>query len=194
MPVTSSALHSWLSHRSTSELYALCGVLVISAWLLCAIARHVWLWVQSKCNRNLWCSIHLHLPRQWKYLLFVSIPRVFSWLDIATFHQAIVVSILFATNLVALTLGADSWATTQRRAGSLAVIHMIPLCTGFNFGFPANLLLLDRQAFAWVHRWIGRLFLIHSILHGSLIVSSHGSPLLATPQYILPITVSSCPK
>jgi len=118
------------------------------------------------------------------------VPRVFSWLDIASCHQALVVSILSAANIVVLTIGADSWATTQRRAGNLAVIHMIPLCTGFNFGFPATLLLVDLQALSSVHRWIGRLVLIHSILHGSLIVSSDTVPFLAIPQYILLTTVS----
>jgi len=194
MPVTASDVHTWLFHRSKTELYTLCCAIVISAWLSFAIGRHLWLWVQSQCNRNLWCSIHIHLPRHWKYFLFISVPRVFSWLDIASCHQALAVSTLSAANIVVLTLGADSWATTQRRAGNLAVIHMIPLCTGFNFGFPANLLLVDRQALAWVHRWIGRLFLMHSILHGSLIVSPDKIPLLATPQYILPITVSCYPS
>ena len=71
-----------------------------------------------------------------------------------------------------------------------AVIHVIPLCTGINFGFPADTLLTDHLVLAWVHRWVGRTFLLHSLLHGSLVASSARTSAVTAPPSILPIVVS----
>ncbi|OQD77360.1 hypothetical protein PENANT_c110G04200, partial [Penicillium antarcticum] len=35
----------------------------------------------------------------------------------------------------------------------MAVINLVPLCTGISFGLPADLLHVDRQMLAWFHRW-----------------------------------------
>ncbi|KAI2670183.1 hypothetical protein LCP963914a_9874 [Penicillium roqueforti] len=89
--------------------------------------------------------------------------------------------------MVVLAYEAESWMTAQRRAGSLAVIHVIPLCLGINFGFPADLLHLDRQTMAWLHRWIGRICVLHSLFHGSLMVSISRTSTLTVPIHIIPI-------
>jgi hypothetical protein len=35
-------------------------------------------------------------------------------------------------------MGAQTWADVQRRAGCLAVTHLVPLCSGFSFSLPAH--------------------------------------------------------
>lgn len=99
-------------------------------------------------------------------------------------------TILLASNIVVLRLKTPTLAAVQRRAGSLAAVNIIPLCTGMNFGLPASLLCLNRHDLAWFHRWMGRICVLHSILHGSSLLTITKSSTLATPRYIIPIVVS----
>ncbi|KAJ5642499.1 hypothetical protein N7490_006499 [Penicillium lividum] len=127
------------------------------------------------------------MPKAWRSFLYIHLSTVFRHLDIAEFHQALTIAILFTANIVVLTYGAESWTAAQRRAGSLAIIHIIPLCPGINFGFPADLLHLDRQVLAWFHRWIGRICVLHALLHGSLVVSIARISILAIPSHLIPM-------
>jgi hypothetical protein len=104
-------------------------------------------------------------------------------------QQTSAILILLTANIIVLTYRAETWAAAQKRAGSLALIHIIPLCSGINFGFPADLLHFDRQDFAWFHRWVGRVCVIHSLLHGSLVVSIVKMSTLATPSRFIPMIV-----
>ncbi|KAI2732829.1 hypothetical protein DTO013E5_10246 [Penicillium roqueforti] len=94
---------------------------------------------------------------------------------------------MLAANIFGLRFRTQSWTQAQKRAGSLAVINLIPLCSGVSFGLPADLLHVDRQMLAWFHRWVGRICVLHSILHGSLLVSIARTTTLASPRYAVPI-------
>ncbi|KAJ5365259.1 hypothetical protein N7517_008145 [Penicillium concentricum] len=44
---------------------------------------------------------------------------------------------------------------------------------------------------AWFHRWVGRIYVLHSLLHCSLLVSVARTTTLANPRYIVPIAAGS---
>ncbi|KAJ6038448.1 hypothetical protein N7460_008219 [Penicillium canescens] len=69
----------------------------------------------------------------------------------------------------------------------MAVINIVPLCTGISFGFSADLLHVDRQMLAWFHRWVGRICVLLSVLHCSLLVTVTRTMNLANPRHIVPI-------
>lgn len=71
----------------------------------------------------------------------------------------------------------------------MAVINFVRLCTGISFGLPADLLHVDRQMLAWFHRRVGRICVLHSLLHCSLLVTVRTMN-LANSRYIVPIAVS----
>ena len=99
------------------------------------------------------------------------------------------VVLLLTVNILPLVLRVRSWATVHRRAASLAVINLIPLWTGLTFGFPAHLLGIDWSAVAWMHRWIGRMVAIHSVLHGAIAILSDGQPVQAIRQHYISFLV-----
>lgn len=184
-----SRLSQQLSGLSITELYGLVAALLVAIWLLYTFGRHVWLWAWKRRYSISLHSIGSNLPKAWRCFLYVHLPGVFRHLDIADFHQIFTLTTLFTANMVASTYRADSWTTAQRRAGSLAVIHVIPLCLGINFGFPADLLHLDRQIMTWFHRWIGRICVLHALFHGSLVVSIARIVTLAIPSHFIPMIV-----
>ncbi|KAF3004643.1 hypothetical protein E8E15_000933 [Penicillium rubens] len=123
----------------------------------------------------------------WRRLAFVHLPKCLHWLDIPNYREALILAVMLAANIVSLRLRAHSWAEAQKRAGSLAVINLVPLCTGISFGLPADLLHVDRQMLAWFHRWIGRICVLHSLFHCSLLVAAARTMNLVTPRHIFPI-------
>lgn len=184
-----SRLSKQLSRLSITELYGLVAAFLVTIWLLYTFGRHAWLWAWKRRYSISLHSIGSSLPKAWRSFLYIHLPGVLRHFDIADFHQISIIAILFTANMVVLAYEAESWMTAQRRAGSLAVIHVIPLCLGINFGFPADLLHLDRQTMAWLHRWIGRICVLHSLFHGSLMVSISRTSTLTVPIHIIPIIV-----
>ncbi|CAG8340362.1 unnamed protein product [Penicillium salamii] len=112
-----------------------------------------------------------------------------TWLGIPKYRQALVLEVMLAVNVFGLRFRAHTWMETQKRAGSLAVINLIPLCTGMSFGLPADLLHVDRHILARFHRWVGCICVFHSVLHGSLLVSVARTTAPANPRYVAPIAV-----
>jgi len=174
-----------LSSLSIPTLYGLLSAVIILCWLLYISGRQILFYIWDRRHVVSGYSLGSRLPHPWRHWVCVSLPRGFQWIDISTYCQALTVVILFAANIVALRLGTDSWHTARIRAGSLAIIHMAPLCLGINFSFPADVLHIDRQTLAWFHRWNGHICVLHSLLHGSLVVSAVRQSMPANPNYII---------
>ncbi|KAJ5460975.1 uncharacterized protein N7458_002527 [Penicillium daleae] len=191
MHKTASRLLAWLSNLSAPELYSISAACVLIVWLIYWLGRDVGRWGWRRCHGALWLASTSQQPSAWRRLLFVSLPRTLQWIDISTYLQALTVALLLAANLVGIGFRTHSWAEAQKRAGALAVVHFLPLCTGITFGLPADLLHMNRQTFAWLHRWFGRLCTLQSLLHGSAIVSIAQTSTLATFVYIVPL-VAGC--
>lgn len=78
---------------------------------------------------------------------------------------------LVIANIIAVSFQVRSRAELQKRAGCLAVTHLIPLCSGFSFSLPAHVYRIKQGPFQWAHRWLGRLCVVHCLLHGSILVT-----------------------
>lgn len=171
-------------------IFGLLSAAVFLSWLLYIIGQYLSLGIWNRRHVASWHSISSQLSEPWRQWICIYLPKLSPWIDISTLSQALVVIILIAANLVALTFHTNSWRTAKIRAGSLAIIHLIPLCLGINFGFPADLLHLDRKTFAWCHRWIGNICVLHSLLHGSLVAPTVTQARPAHRDTIITILVS----
>ncbi|KAJ0418330.1 hypothetical protein BJY00DRAFT_302872 [Aspergillus carlsbadensis] len=148
--------------------------------------KHLAIWrLASRGGR--WV-IQWHVVQIWRLLAY-PLPRPFGHLDLATVQQGLVVVLLLTVNILPLVLRTQSWATLNRRAANLAVINFIPLWTGWTFRFPAHFLGIDWSAAVWMHRWVGRMAIIHSVLHGTIAVLGDGQPVQAIRQHYVPFLV-----
>lgn len=163
-------------------------VLLFVAWLLYSVGRHGWAWYQEN-NQQDRCQWRLKATKLWRCFSH-TMMHLLRWFDIATWSQVCVLAILIIGNAVALSFKAATWTVIQKRAALLAVINLTPLCMGLTFGFPADLLYIERDSFAWFHRWMGRMFVIHSLLHSISAVSSTHRSVVKTPRCFLPMLVS----
>ncbi|KGO67557.1 hypothetical protein PITC_094260 [Penicillium italicum] len=192
MPPVAASIHQWAKRITIPDLYAISASVLILIWLIYWLGKRAAFWIGRV--RHVVCRrwIISRLPGSWRRFYFIYLPTGLRWLDISTHHQGIAIVILFTANTIGLMLHTDSWSEAQRRAGALAVIHPILLCTGLTFGLPGDILHLDRQVLAWCHRWIGRLCVLHSLLHGSALVPIVKASTLATAGHIVPLAAGCC--
>lgn len=189
MHTTASKLVAWISGLSVPELYSIGAACVLVVWWIYWLGREVCLWLWRRRHRVSWRASNTQMPGSWRLLLFVHFPKGLRWLDISTYSQLLTVAFLLAANIFGISFRTHSWTEVQTKAGALAVIHFLPLCTGMSFSLPADLLHIDRQTFAWLHRWFGRLCVLQSLLHSSMLVSVARKSTLATSRYMVPLVV-----
>ncbi|OQE10077.1 hypothetical protein PENFLA_c095G09143 [Penicillium flavigenum] len=109
---------------------------------------------------------------------------VLQWLDIPSYLQGGVLAALLIANIITISLHAQTWADVQKRAGCLAVTHLVPLCSGFSFSLPAHVYYVERDTFQWAHRWLGRICVLHCLLHGSVLGANARNTSLGAPLAI----------
>lgn len=180
MPPVTSRIHAWFAQISIPDKYGLCVAGLLLAWLVYWLGRRCSCWV-----------LRVHRVVSWRRLLQSPAPRILRWLDILSWLQFSVIAVLASANIVAVSLWAHSFAEVQKRAGSLAVIHLLTLCSGFTFSLPADICNIDRQTLAWLHRWFGRICVLHSLLHGSVIVSVARKSAFTSASYVVPLLVGT---
>ncbi|CAG7992059.1 unnamed protein product [Penicillium nalgiovense] len=185
-----SKFAEWLARASIQDIFGLCGLLALVCWICCSLGRRF-----------------SHLPSRlqqvsWRSFFQAPTPGVLQWLDIPSYLQGGVLAVLVIANIIVISLHARTWADVQKRAGCLAVTHLVPLCSGFSFSLPAHVYYVERDTFYWAHRWLGRICVLHCLLHGSVLGAnarntSHGArlviPLLAGCSLvsILPWTLAA---
>jgi hypothetical protein len=171
MPPVSVTLSHWLSGVSLPGKYGLCAALVLFAWLFYHIGRDFLAW-----------SLNLQRAVSWRRFLQSPVPSILHRLDIPSYVQCLLLAALLTSNVVVLVFAAQSFAEVQKRAGSMAVIYIVPLFAGPTFSQASSLCRLSRDSLAWVHRWVGRACLVHCLLHGTMIVElAHLSTPLSGP-------------
>ncbi|KAI2734752.1 hypothetical protein DTO013E5_9723 [Penicillium roqueforti] len=126
----------------------------------------------------------LALQISWRSFFQAPTPGVLQWLDIPSYLQGGVLAVLLIANIITISLHAHTWVDVQKRAGCLAVTHLIPLCSGFSFSLPAHVYYVERVTFQWAHRWLGRLCVLHCLLHGSILGVNARNTSLGAPLAI----------
>ncbi|CAP87059.1 Pc24g01510 [Penicillium rubens Wisconsin 54-1255] len=185
-----SEFAEWLARASIHDKFGICGLLALLCWMSYSLGRRF---------------SHLPLRLQqvsWRSFFQAPTPGLLQWLDIPSYLQGGVLTVLLIANIIVISLHARTWADVQKRAGCLAVTHLVPLCSGFSFSLPAHVYYVERDTFYWAHRWLGRICVLHCLLHGSVLGAnarntSHGArlaiPLLAGCSLvsILPWTLAA---
>ncbi|KAJ5871109.1 uncharacterized protein N7529_003462 [Penicillium soppii] len=90
-----------------------------------------------------------------------------------------------------LSVHVRSWAEVQKRAGFLAVTHLVPLCSGFSFSLPAYVYRVERGTLQWAHRWLGRVCALHCLLYRSVLGTVARNTRLAAPLVIPLVTLAA---
>ncbi|CAG7961244.1 unnamed protein product, partial [Penicillium salamii] len=167
-----SKFAEWLARASIQDTFGLCGLLALVCWICCSLGRRF---------------RHLPLRLQqvsWRSFFQAPTPGVLQWLDIPTYLQGGVLTVLLIVNIIVISLHAWTWADLQKRAGCLAVTHLVPLCSGFSFSLPAHVYYVERDTFYWAHRWLGRICVLHCLLHGSVLGENARNTSLGAPLAI----------
>ena len=178
MPPATSLLYVRISQ---TDWYGICAVIILGSWLGWRLAYR-----SCRCIFR-WHIMHLHR------LLSSPLPRPFYQLDMATIQEGLIVVFLLTVNILPLVIRSRSWMVVHRRAANIAVMNLVPLWTGLTFGLPAHLLGVKWSTVSWMHRWIGRAVIIHSILHGAIAILSDDKPVQAIRRHYVPFMVSSKP-
>ncbi|CAG8876554.1 unnamed protein product [Penicillium salamii] len=156
MPRLISKFAEWLGRASVQDIFSLCGLLALVCWLSYSLGRR-----------------YSHLPL-----------RPLQWLDIPSYLQGGILAALVIANIIAVSVHIRSWAEVQKRAGCLAVTHLVPLYSGFSFSLPAHVYRVERGTVQWAHRWLGRICALHCLLHGSVLGTVARNTRLAAPLVI----------
>jgi hypothetical protein len=159
MPPVAAKLSHWLSGVSLPGKYGLCAALILFACVFYHIGRDCLAW-----------SLKLQRAVSWRRFLQSPVPSILYRLDILSYVHCLLLAALWTSNVVVLVFAAQSFAEVQKRAGSMAVIYLFPLFAGPTFSQTSSLSRLSRDTLAWVHRWVGRVCLVHCLLHGTMIV------------------------
>lgn len=156
MSRTVSKFAGWLGSVPIQNKYSLCALLALLCWLVYCLG------CQLGCLLRTVRSI---VSR--KRIFLRPIPYAIQCLDIPSYSRGSIVVALLVANIIALSFQTQIWADVQKRPGCLAVSHLLPLRTGFSFSLPADVCRVNRDTFEWAHRWLGRVCVLHTVLHVS---------------------------
>ncbi|KAJ5858268.1 hypothetical protein N7534_003545 [Penicillium rubens] len=167
-----SKFAEWLARASIHDRFGICGILALLCWMSYSLGRRF---------------SHLPLRLQqvsWRSFFQAPTPGLLQWLDILSYLQGGVLTVLLIANIIVISLHARTWADVQKRAGCLAVTHLVPLCSGFSFSLPAHVYYVEGDTFYWAHRWLGRICVLHCLLHGSVLGANARNTSLGAPLAI----------
>jgi hypothetical protein len=178
---------------SIPQIYGAALAVICLVWLSCVYGTLLVAWCWRKGKYVLWPTLLSHVPEAWRQRGDFIGCVCLRWIDINDTVQGLFVAVLLATNILVLVFGADSWHTIMRRAGPLAVIHLVPLCFGMHCGLPAEIFRIERNTFAFFHRWIGFLSMAHSVLHACFIFEAPKNVAMMRSSQAVMIVVSDRP-
>jgi hypothetical protein len=173
------AFRNQAAHLPYTDWYGIC----LAIWL------GVWPLTRFTCRLGLW-TLRWSLTISVRRCAGAQTPLLVRWLDMSTISELFLVMLLLAANALLLVFSTHRWADIQRRAANLAVFNLIPLCTGLTFGLPTHLLGISRSSFAWMHRWFGRMAVVHSLLHGASIIAGTDDAIHSLMHHRIPLLVS----
>ncbi|KAJ5340354.1 hypothetical protein N7541_009478 [Penicillium brevicompactum] len=166
MPRLTSKFAEWLAKASVQDIFSLCGLLALVCWLSYSLGR--------RYSHGL---LRLQHTISWRRFFQAPTPGPLQWLDIPSYLQG-------GDSCGPVSVHVRSWAEAQKRAGCLAVTHLVPLYSGFSFSLPAHVYRVERGTVQWAHRWLGRICALHCLLHGSVLGTVARNTRLAAPLVI----------
>ena len=172
-----SKFAQWVAGTSVQDKFGLCGLFAMICWVSYSFGR-----------RFGHLPFRLHHAVSWRRFFQAPTPTMVQWLDIPSYLQGGVLAALMIANIIAISLHAQNWADVQKRAGCLAVTHLVPLCSGFSIDLPAHVYRVERRTFQWAHRWLGRICVLHCLIHGSVLGTVVRNTALGT-SLIIPLLV-----
>lgn len=122
---------------------------------------------------KLWYKKHLQLPYAFRRRRLVG-PITRTQLLLLLFHWVGTA----ACNVV----GTQSRSHIASRAGALAVLHFLPLFLGNRLSLSANLMGVSLRAYLLIHRAIGWMAIVQSMVHVALTTSAMKLNLQKTEQ------------
>ncbi|KAF8545272.1 hypothetical protein BDD12DRAFT_785781 [Trichophaea hybrida] len=100
-----------------------------------------------------------------KHLIYPQITRRLRGSETFTLLHSTALLAYVATNTVCTSLGVKSVEDLRSRSGIMALINLMPLGLGNHTNLITNTLGLSMLAYSRAHRWVGRIAVIHSIVH-----------------------------
>ncbi|KAJ5771451.1 uncharacterized protein N7511_003502 [Penicillium nucicola] len=163
----------WLARAPIQDKFGLCGLLTLVCWISYSLGL-----------RFSYLPLRLQRTVSWRRFFRAPTPDVLQSLDIPSYSQGGILATLVIANVIVITFHAQSWADVHRRAGCLAVTHLVPLYFGFSFSLPAHIYRIERGTFQWAHRWLGRICVLHCLLHGSILITMARNTMFGAPLVI----------
>ena len=108
-----------------------------------------------------------------KYLLYPMLIRRSRFFSPLSRWRAILLLLYSLGTAICNTVGAKSILQVGKRAGTLAILHFIPLLFSDRMGFAADLLGISLRTYVRLHASVGIMALIQSLIHIVIVVSHH---------------------
>lgn len=100
-----------------------------------------------------------------KHLIYPYLYRRRHMVGVTTRFQVLAVMLFITGNVFSLATGVKSTTQVGSRAGTLAVVNLLGLLVSPRFSLLADSLGISSRSFVQIHRWIGRITMIHTIIH-----------------------------
>ena len=127
-----------------------------------------------------------------KHLVYPIFYRRRRWIGTATRHQALSLLVYITINVACLLAGGQSVRQVGSRAGMMSTINLLGLVVGPHLSLVATYLGASLGTHIYVHRWIGRMTMIHTIVH-VILSSTTGLVTLQDTPDLSGVVVSTSP-
>lgn len=105
-----------------------------------------------------------------KWLLYTTVFKRQSGSSDCNILSAIILICFIGGNIYGAVWGISSEAELSRRLGNLCLINLMPLFLGGRTSYIVDQVLrVDLSNYLLMHRWVGRICLVHGLSHGVLI-------------------------
>lgn len=100
-----------------------------------------------------------------KYLVYPQIPKLLRGEGTITRLHVLIILIYITGNIVCTVSGVTNFVQLRTRLGLMSLVNLMPLCLGGRITFLGDLCGLSYENYSRIHRWIGRITILHGLLH-----------------------------
>ena len=169
------------------QVYAIAAGGVLVVLLMYCASSFISRWIQDRT-----------LFYVFKYLVYPVLIRRKRFLAPLTRWYVLWITIYWGVTAVCNLVGVNTIAQAGTRAGSLSVLHLVPLLFTGRLSFAANLLGLSWQSYMTFHSTIGLMAFVQGLIHTLIFVTHHVFRIKDEQQFYgflvrIPPIVSSLP-